>query len=66
MKSTGYFILLLMIMMGCSEKMNLEYVDKDNDIKMIKAEAIEAFKRKKIFFFTIYNFFNKNYHLINF
>ena len=49
-KATGYFFLMLMIMMGCSEKMNMEYVDKDNDIKMIKAEAIEAFKRKKIFF----------------
>ena len=49
-KATGYFFLMLMVMMGCSEKMNMEYVDKDNDIKMIKAEAIEAFKRKKIFF----------------
>ena len=50
MKATGYFILVLMVLMGCSEKMNMEYIDKDNDIKMMKAEAIEALKSKKVFF----------------
>jgi len=50
MKASIYFFLMLLVMMGCSENMNMKFIDKENDMKVVKAEATAALKDKRIYF----------------